>query len=55
MTAPRSSTMFATDYPYLRVRSAAVSAFLHPGDLAETMRMKIASGNWERSRAEIRR
>ena len=55
MTAPRSATMFATDYPYLRVRSAAVCAFFHAGDLAETVRMKIASGNWERLRAEIRR
>jgi hypothetical protein len=32
-----------------------VSAFFHAGDLAETVRMKIASGNWERLRAEIRR
>jgi uncharacterized protein len=47
--------MFATDYPYLRVRRAAVSAFFHAGDLAETDRTKIASGNWERLRAEIRR
>jgi uncharacterized protein len=47
--------MFATDYPYVRVRSAAVSAFFHAGDLAEADRAKIASGNWERLRAEIRR
>jgi predicted TIM-barrel fold metal-dependent hydrolase len=47
--------MFATDYPYLRVRSDAVSAFFYAGDLPETDRTKIASGNWERLRAEIRR
>jgi predicted TIM-barrel fold metal-dependent hydrolase len=46
--------MFATDYPYLCVRSAVASAFFHTGDLPETDRTKV-SRNWEHLRAEIRR
>jgi uncharacterized protein len=47
--------MFATDYPYLRVKGAAVSAFFYADDFAETDRAKIASGNWDRLRGAIRR
>jgi predicted TIM-barrel fold metal-dependent hydrolase len=47
--------MFATDDPFVRVRDDCVSVFFRADGVVETDRAKIASGNWERLRAQIRR
>ena len=49
--------MFATDYPFLVAEQAAGSArrFLRDADLTDDEREKIASGNWEKLCAGIRR
>ena len=47
--------MFATDYPYLRVEGGAVKGFFEADDFTETDRAKLASGNSDRLRGNIRR
>jgi predicted TIM-barrel fold metal-dependent hydrolase len=45
--------LFATDYPFVPLPAGGAKAFLE--DLADVDRDLVASGNWERLRAEIRR
>ncbi|QIS12489.1 amidohydrolase family protein [Nocardia arthritidis] len=47
--------MFASDYPYGYAGGSACRRFLAEADLSDTDREKIASANWERLRADIRR
>jgi uncharacterized protein len=47
--------MFATDYPFVPLPRAASTDFLQEAELSEDERTMIASGNWERVRAGIRR
>jgi predicted TIM-barrel fold metal-dependent hydrolase len=47
--------MFATDYPYVRVPDGGSRRFLEEAEISEADREKIASGNWERLCAGIRR
>jgi len=48
-------TLFATDYPYVRVPDDGSRRFLEVAEISEADREKIASGNWERLCAGIRR
>ena len=47
--------MFATDYPFEFAPSGGARRFLQEADLSDADCAKIASGNWERLRADIRR
>ena len=47
--------MFASDYPYVRVADGGSRLFLEQAEISEADREKIASGNWERLCAGIRR
>ena len=47
--------LFATDYPFVPCRDGAARRFLAEADLSEADRQKMASGNWERLCAGIRR
>ena len=47
--------MFAADYPYVPTDGGAARTFLEQADLTDAQREAIASGNWERLRAGIRR
>jgi predicted TIM-barrel fold metal-dependent hydrolase len=47
--------MFAVDYPYLATPAGAARKFIDDTDLSDDDRAKIASGNWERLCAQIRR
>ncbi len=47
--------LFSTDYPYRFVRDGGARRFLEEADLSDADREKIASGNWNRSCAAIRR
>jgi len=47
--------LFASDYPYVMVPDAGSRRFLEKADLSEADREKIASGNWQRLCAAIRR
>ncbi|MTD52531.1 amidohydrolase family protein [Amycolatopsis pithecellobii] len=47
--------MFATDYPFEFAPSGGARRFLQEADLSDADRVNIASGNWERLRADIRR
>lgn len=47
--------MFSTDYPYVPVPNGGVRRFFEEAELSDADRTKIASGNWERMCAAIRR
>ena len=47
--------MFATDYPFLLTEQGNERRFLEEAALSRTDREKIASGNWDRLCAGIRR
>ncbi|MGV9801977.1 amidohydrolase family protein [Mycobacterium sp. NPDC003449] len=47
--------MFATDYPYVQAPGGGARAFLAGAELDDADRDKIASGNWDRLCAAIRR
>ncbi|MCV7180203.1 amidohydrolase family protein [Mycolicibacterium sphagni] len=47
--------MFATDYPYRYVADAGARRFLQEADLSDDDKISIASGNWDRLCAKIRR
>jgi predicted TIM-barrel fold metal-dependent hydrolase len=47
--------LFATDYPYVMVPDGGGRRFLEEAEIGEEDREKIASGNWERLCAGIRR
>jgi predicted TIM-barrel fold metal-dependent hydrolase len=47
--------LFSTDYPYVPAPKAGFLRFLKEADLSDADREKIASGNWERLCAGIRR
>jgi predicted TIM-barrel fold metal-dependent hydrolase len=47
--------LFATDYPYGRAPRGAAREFLKAAQISEVDRIKIASGNWDRLSAQIRR
>ena len=47
--------LFSTDYPFVPARNGAARRFLEEADLSDADREKIASGNWERLCAGIRR
>lgn len=47
--------MFAADYPFVPTDGGAARRFLDDADLTDAQREAIASGNWERLRAGIRR
>jgi predicted TIM-barrel fold metal-dependent hydrolase len=47
--------MFATDYPYVNVPDGGSRKFLEQAQISSADREKIASGNWERLCAAIRR
>ena len=47
--------MFATDYPYQFAADSGARRFLEEADLSEDDRVSIASGNWDRLCAGIRR
>jgi predicted TIM-barrel fold metal-dependent hydrolase len=47
--------MFAADYPFVPTGGGAARRFLEDADVTEGQREAIASGNWERLRAGIRR
>ena len=47
--------MFAADYPFVPTDGGVARRFLEDADVTETQREAIASGNWERLRAGIRR
>ncbi|MGA5539554.1 amidohydrolase family protein [Mycolicibacterium nivoides] len=47
--------MFAADFPYVPTSSGAARNFLTQAELTEDVRDKIATGTWDRIRAEIRR
>jgi uncharacterized protein len=47
--------LFATDYPYVQVPGGGSRRFLEKAEISEGDREKIASGNWERLSAGIRR
>ncbi|BBX61703.1 amidohydrolase [Mycobacterium saskatchewanense] len=47
--------LFSTDYPYRFVPDGGARRFLQDADLSEADREKVASGNWERICAAIRR
>lgn len=47
--------LFSTDYPFLVGRQGSGRAFLEEADLEDADRAMIASGNWERLCAAIRR
>jgi len=47
--------MFAADYPFAPTDGAVARGSLDEGDLTDTDREKIASGNWDRLSAGIRR
>jgi uncharacterized protein len=46
---------FATDYPFAFAANGGARRFLEQADLTQTDRESIASGNWDRLRAAIRR
>ena len=47
--------LFASDYPYVMVPDGGSRRFLEEAQISETDREKIASGNWEKLCAGIRR
>ncbi|MGW3149513.1 amidohydrolase family protein [Streptomyces sp. NPDC001177] len=47
--------LFSTDYPFEFAPGGGARRFLEQADLSEADRVKIASGNWERVTAGIRR
>lgn len=47
--------LFATDYPFVPLPSGGARSFLEDSGLSDADRNLIASGNWERLRAQIRR
>jgi predicted TIM-barrel fold metal-dependent hydrolase len=47
--------MFAADYPYVPTDGGLARKFLEDAALSDLDREKIASGNWARLCAEIRR
>ena len=47
--------MFAADYPFVPTSGGVARRFLEDADITEAQREAIASGNWERLRAGIRR
>lgn len=47
--------MFAADYPFVPTGGGLARRFLQDADVTEAQREAIASGNWERLRAGIRR
>jgi uncharacterized protein len=47
--------LFATDYPYVMVSGGGARRFLEEAEITEADREKMASGNWERLCANIRR
>lgn len=47
--------LFSTDYPYRYVADGGARHFLEEADISEADREKIASGNWDRICAAIRR
>lgn len=47
--------MMSTDYPFVPTPSKGCQAFLADAELSDADREKIASGNWERLCADIRR
>jgi len=47
--------LFATDYPYVMVPDGGGRRFLEQAEISPEDREKIASGNWERICAGIRR
>jgi predicted TIM-barrel fold metal-dependent hydrolase len=47
--------MFAADYPFVPTDGGMARRFLDDADLTDAQREAIASGNWERLRAGIRR
>jgi predicted TIM-barrel fold metal-dependent hydrolase len=47
--------MFSADYPYAGMEPDAARRFLHDASLGESERAQIASGNWQRLCAGIRR
>jgi len=47
--------LFASDYPYVMVPDGGSRRFLEEAPISETDREKIASGNWEKLCAGIRR
>ncbi len=52
---PTDRLLFATDYPYAPVAAGGAPAFLDESDLPDPDRAAVASGNWERLIAGIRR
>ncbi|WP_299570272.1 amidohydrolase family protein [uncultured Williamsia sp.] len=52
---PIERLMFATDYPYVPLDDGAARTFLDGSDLSEADRIAVASGNWDRLVAGIRR
>lgn len=47
--------LFAADYPYVPIDRGVARGFIDSARLTDDDRVKFASGNWERLRAEIRR
>lgn len=47
--------LFSADYPFVPVTDAGARAFLDQAPLSDTDRAKIASGNWDRLCASLRR
>lgn len=47
--------LFATDYPFVPMKAGAARRFLEEADLPPAQAQGIASGNWDRVRAGIRR
>ncbi len=47
--------MFASDYPYVLAPGEGSRKFLEKAEISDANRVKIASGNWERLCADIRR
>jgi predicted TIM-barrel fold metal-dependent hydrolase len=47
--------LFSTDYPFAQAAPGIARHFLESADLSDTDRLKIASGNWDRLSAGIRR
>lgn len=47
--------LFATDYPFVHLPARSARRFLEDSALTDVERLKVASGNWERLRGDIRR
>jgi len=47
--------LFSTDYPFVQIPQGGAGTFLEQAELSESDTLKIASGNWDRLSADIRR